>query len=173
MRNLFILFSLVLSLISPASYADAIHAKVQLMGIELIKASEKHGDELYMTITSYPSTGQPSHVFYPEPPLYWPSKYLEKLEASQIWEKDLQPGDGITLVFSLIERDVPPWNTDDLIGEVKLKLRNESGKLSSEWSIPTRSKVGEIETGDADPDNLVANLHGDGGHYKLHLKLEK
>lgn len=162
------LFILGLSL--SIAYATPVHPKIKLMSLKTIKQSEKGGDELYLAITVYPSKGRPSQTYFPKQPLYWPSKHIDRIKPTSIWDKRLFDGDGATVIIALIERDTPPWNIDDLVGEVQLKLRNNAKGLDSQWTVLTRGAEGKLS---GDGNEHVADLKGPGGHYQLTLKLEQ
>src|SRR5690606_15255973 len=111
---------------------------------------------------------KPRHYEVPEFPLHWLSKYVDKLSNVLLWEKVVEDEQGVSIVLSLIERDAPPWNLDDLIGSVKLKLKNEKGKLTKEWSIPNKNVTHRL----SDDDNVFI-LTGDGGEYHIALEVKK
>jgi hypothetical protein len=163
---------LSLSLITGVVQAAVLHPQVNLIGIEAVAPSEKSGDELYLAVTVYPTKGKPEHYYHPRRPLYWPSQYLERITKLALWNRELKVGESVTVLFSLIERDAPPWDADDLIGEVELQLQNTETGLNSEWSVLTRGANGKIHTHNNKADQRVATLHGQGGHYKLFLQLQ-
>lgn len=115
-----------------AALAGAINVGLSIDQIELFELSEKRGDELYFTVTEYTKEAS-DHWTVPRLPLYWRSKHLEEVKDVSLWQKQLEEGKSVQLILSLVERDVPPWDVDDLIGTVKLTMHNEKGKLQQSW----------------------------------------
>ena len=107
---------------------NAIHVALYLENVTAIKSSEEV-DELYMAVTTYPSSGRPSHKQIPEFPRYWLSSHLGHVKDVQLWKGSLKPSESVNIHLSLIERDVPPFNVDDLVGTVILKILNSKGKI--------------------------------------------
>lgn len=138
-----------------------------LEDIEVVKSSGQFsGDEIYVNITEYSSVDKPSMHRVPEYPSHWLSKYIDKVKDIVLWQKPIQDGESVELIISVVESDAPPWDVDDLIGSVKLKVYIEKGKLEQEWSIPNKSIVkSEAERGHF-------TLTGDGAEYKISLKLK-
>lgn len=117
--------------VSPA----VIHPSISLSSLKAIKTQESNGDELYLTVTEYPSVGQSSHKQFPQYPEYWPSAKLSQVSNVPLWNKELKSGESVILIISLIEQDVPPFNPDDLIGTVRVTMKNNNGKLESSWVV--------------------------------------
>ena len=116
-------FILALGLMSLATvtYAKDITSTLYLNNIQANKTVEKQGDELYFAVTEFPSAGRGKHVLIPAYPMHLKSKHLDKVKSLKLWQKALQPGQSAEVIVALIEHDVPPWNTDDLIGNFKLR----------------------------------------------------
>lgn len=142
------------------------HIELKLEGIEKIHAQESHGDELYFSITEYSSSEAARHYQVPDFPTHWLSDYLGSVKNIVLWKRDLNEGESVSLIISLVERDVPPWNVDDLLGSVKLKVKREKNRLLKEWSIPNQSNTKKL----MDHMNAFV-LTGDEGEYHLLLKL--
>lgn len=158
-------------LISITSFAASQTVAVQLNSIKAIDTQDRSVDEVYLDITEYPSKGLPSNTRVPRYPMYWPSSHLEKITNIEVWKKALAQGESVTLLIALIDQDAPPWNTDDLIGEVKLQLKNENGSITSKWSVPNREQVTPTEKVKA---NGVAQfeLNGDSVHYQVSFSIK-
>jgi len=151
-----------------ATEQDKLNLIVKLESIEKINPQEERGDELYFSVTEYSSTKSSDHYQVPDFPTHWLSDYLEQVKNVNLWEKELQNDEAIQLIISLVERDVPPWNVDDLIGTVKLKLKWENTLLSKEWSSPNQENTARV------PDTMNAfKLTGDEGQYRIVLKVEE
>lgn len=173
MKKSILFLLLVMSMVINFASAATLHPKVKLLGIKAIKQSEEAGDELYLAITVYPSRGKPKHYYYPKRPLHWPSAHVDKIKPTHIWDKRLKQGDSVTVIIALIERDVPPWNMDDLVGEVELQMKNTNEGLVSRWSVLSRGAKGEINDIGGDHTKQAAVLNGRGGKYRVMLGLEK
>ena len=155
------------TLLSGAALAQDLQVSVKLSQIERVRAQEKSGDELYFSVTEYPSKGRPHNDVVPEYPLHWLSDHLKELKDVVLWEKLVKEGEGSSVILSLIEQDAPPWDMDELIGTVKLNLKNEKGKLKKEWTIPNRA--------DTEPVKAHENeflLMGSGAEYHVVLKVK-
>ncbi len=156
-----------------ASYAGnkTVSPQVDLLSITAHRIGEKTGDELYMTITTYPSEGKPSHYRIPKFPSHWMADKLGQINDIKLWKESIKPDQAVTIVFSLIEQDVPPWNTDDLIGTIQLHLKNVNGQIESKWHVvnflapPT---IVHTKQGTAEKFDLVS----EDGHYAVYLLMK-
>jgi len=178
MKAFVLLTSLWLALV-PAAFAKKaqngvkpVHATVKLVAIKALKTMENEGDELYFSVLKFPSEGRPSVDKIPEHPKYWPSEHLDKVINVTLWNNKLKKDEAITLVFALVDQDTPPWNTDDIVGSVRLQLKNANGKLEASWSVPNR----------AEPPVIVNTKYGEAkrfslmnkdAHYELFFTLEE
>lgn len=137
-----------------------------LESIDIIKnASQFFGDQIYVNVTEYSSVDKPAMYRVPEYPSHWLSKYIDKVQNVVLWQKPILDGESVELIISVVESDAPPWDVDDLVGSVKLKVYIEKGKLEQEWSVPNKSIVKQ--------EGLKGSfvLTGDGAEYKISLKL--
>tara|TARA_R110002110_G_scaffold115322_2_gene286022 strand:+ start:5152 stop:5718 length:567 start_codon:yes stop_codon:yes gene_type:complete len=151
-----------------AAEQDKLNVVVKLDSIKKTQAQEESGDELYFSITEYSSTKTSDHYQVPDFPTHWLSSYLDQVKNVNLWEKELQPNEAVQLIISLVERDVPPWNVDDLIGSLKLKVKWENNQLTKEWSIPNQDNTAR------EPDTTnTFKLTGDEAQYKITLKVEE
>lgn len=160
------LVCLLFSMVAFAQPEPSRPLTLQLTTIEKIHATENQGDELYFSVTEYSSLDRPTHYEVPSFPTHWLSDHLENVKDVTLWSKRLKEGEGITLLVSLIERDAPPWNVDDLIGSIKVKLFQKDGKIEQKMSIPNRSNTQPM---DDLHDGFV--LSGDEGEYHLLFKI--
>jgi hypothetical protein len=116
--------------------AQDIKVAVKLAKMEAKKTNEKDGDELYFSIVEYSSRAAPTLDRIPMFPTNWLSKNLDNLQDVILWQGTLSTSQSVLLVLSLIEQDVPPWDNDDHIGSVQVKLANKDDKLQVEWGQP-------------------------------------
>jgi hypothetical protein len=154
-----------------AANNNIIDSSIDLTAIKAIKTTEKHGDELYFDVLVYSSNSKPKHYRIPNHPFHWPSEITHKLSDLNLWQGKIKPNEAVTLIISLIEMDSPPWNTDDLIGSIRVRLKNDNGKLVTSWGMPNR----------VDPPTAVIGrngrvekfqLLGDNSNYELFLRLK-
>lgn len=171
MKRLILLFTSLLLVSTTFAASKSINPKVILKSMEAVKTIEKR-DELYLAVTEFPSEGLPSHYQLPKFPMFWPSDHLHKVANFKVWSRELKNGEGVTLILALIDKDAPPWNTDDLIGEVKLHLKNENGKLISSWSVPDRDEQPPVTSIEKSKDKQF-DLRGEGAHYKIRFVVKK
>lgn len=141
---------------------------VKLKSIEKIKAQEKGGDELHVSVTEFPKEGKPSHYQIPNFPSHWLSPYLYNVKNLTLWQKNMKSCTDVKVVFSLVEEDLAPWNTDDLLGAVTLDLKCEQGKMVSSWSIPNNNITEKVEK---KPGEFV--FKGEKAEYNLNFQVEK
>lgn len=160
--------TLVALFLSTSVCAQEVNLAVTLSKLDAVRTSEKRGDELYVSITEYNSSTSPINYRIPEFPLHWKSNGSKEITNALLWANTFKEGEGASVIFSLIEQDTPPWNLDDLIGTIKLKVRNEKGKLKSEWVIPHQAGYQVI------PEHQNAFiLKGNNVEYYMVLKLEE
>ncbi len=165
----FLLLSCAALLVNLTAIAKPSKFEVILGSIEQVKTTENMGDELYIGITEYYSDGNSEYRRIPEYPIRWTSKSLRALKNISLWSGELEDGETVELVFSLIEMDVAPWNIDDLIGTVKLKIKNENGKVRSDWVNGNRI----VPLHSFKKIDKEFFLDGDGGLYNLAMHLVK
>ena len=169
----FMLFALVFVMSLPvwAKNSQSLHPAIHLVNISAITTTERGGDELYMSVTAYPSSGKPSHYVIPNPPLHWFSDELGQISKLKLWDGKIAQGEAVTLIFSLIEMDVPPWNTDDLVGTIRVHIKNDAGQLTSSWSMPNRSDVPiAVRTAEGTVEKFEL-WDDEGGRYQLSMSL--
>jgi len=158
-------------LASPFALAEDLSVSIRMLSLKVVQMGEQHGDEVYIMITEYPTKGKAHTYHIPTHPLYWPAEHLEKINNIKLWEGQLSKGIASTIVFSFLEKDAPPWNTDDLIGEVKVHVKNVDGKLESKWVLPGRTDTPTLvpsKYGEAQKIELL----GEHGHYEVYLLLK-
>ncbi len=137
--------ALLVVLLTQPIFAKDVQLSVLLSKLEAIRTTEKGGDELYFSVTEYSTKERPRNYLIPEYPMHWLSANLKDIKNVSLWDKIIKEGEGISVIFSLIEQESPPWFLDELIGTVKLKIRNEKGALKSEWIIPNQKDTQAVK----------------------------
>ena len=165
MYKLKVLLILITSLCCSYIYAKDLKVNVQLKKIVVEALSEKHGDELYFSVTKYSNKKESTQKRIPMFPTHWLSKNLDTIKNIKLWEDTIQKDEAVQLIISLIEHDSPPWDLDDHIGSVKVTLVNKKGKLKIDWSIPNLSDQTEVTKLKKNSPSFI--LKGDGGRYKV------
>lgn len=147
-----------------------LHVTVKLLKIQAMKNVEKSGDEVYFSISEYMVKKEPILTRVPIFPLYWKSKDLSMIQDVVLWSGDIKIDHSASVVLTVMEQDLPPFNPDDLIGSVQVKLKNNKGKIASEWSIPKYRDQPKIEQ----PDSKVPKffMYGDGSKYAVVFSVE-
>lgn len=159
-----------LGICSLAAFADSprLRPTVVLQDMQVLGHNEKDGDELYIAVTTYRNNGKTEHYRRPEYPLYWHSKHLQEVHHATLWQADLADGEAVTVIFSLIEADAPPWDTDDLLGTVHLHVENKAGYLVSEWKSKEHAYLGTYSN---HGKTQHFALHSEEGDYRLSLTI--
>ncbi|MDF2866781.1 MAG: hypothetical protein K0S11_251 [Gammaproteobacteria bacterium] len=137
--------------------------------IRVVKQQERRGDELYFDIAEYTKDGLQQFYRVPEKPIHLLSSHLDKIKDFKLWHNTLKDGESAQVVVSFIEEDYSPWDLDDLIGVVKLRIKNEGGKLIAHWSMPNTTNKGLLLNQDNKQHRFV--LTGSSANYQLDLQL--
>ena len=127
------------------THQPPIKLTVKLTSIKIEKTSDRTQDKIYFAITEYSNTGRSRESRIPFQPEYWLSQNIKQVKDLVLWQGDIQQGEEVKLVLSLLEQDIPPWNPDDLIGSAELVVKNEKGTLHTEWKIPAYEEIIETE----------------------------
>lgn len=150
-----------LAFFATSGYAKSLDVSLYLNKIQARIQNEKKNDEIYFSIIEYTSAHNASkyytmpysshkhrHFSSPHtsntghPIFHWNSSDFHKLNNIRIWSQKLAPGQGVELYLSVVEHDTPPWDLDDSIGAIKIKLLNRQGKLLSRWSYLGGAQAG-------------------------------
>jgi len=169
-KLLALLSALVLTFASFSAISKDSKVLVKLTKIESIKTTEKRGDELYFSISEYYNNEAPKLFRIPMFPLHWLSKELPSLKDIKLWEGSIANNQSVLLVLSLLEQDLEPWNSDDHIGSVQIKIINTKGKITTKWGQP--KFVDQPEVQQPNPKVPAYIMLGDGGKYKVSFKVE-
>lgn len=137
---------------------------IQLDSIAPLKKIAKSGNEIYVSISEFNSNGKNRYYTIPQSPVYWPQKSMDQISHFQLWQGKLPTGGATEVIISLIEKDTPPWNLDDLISVVKVKMINQAGKINYEWY-----QDGKLIS--KEKSNVKVLLKASNGGYEANLSL--
>ena len=115
-------------------------------------------------MSEFNSNGKNRYYTIPQSPVYWPDKSVNQISNFQLWQGKLPAKGATEVIISLIEQDTPPWNLDDLIGVIKIKMMNDAGQLRYEW-YQDGKLIGRQK------DKISIHLMGQEGIYKANLSL--
>ncbi len=160
-------FLIAIGVFASQSFAQNEQIAVKLKSLEMIKQQEMAGDELYISVTEFPTVGSPYHYQVPAFPTHWLSKYLSNVKDVVIWKKNLNQCEPIDLLITLVEEDFEPWNMDDSLGSVQLKVQCVNGKAVEQWTIPDSKNTAKDSK-----DNNAFSFTGEGVNYKATFTLE-
>jgi hypothetical protein len=153
------------SILCAAVATNQIKPSIVVNHIKAIKSTENLRDELYFDISVYRAK-QPTQYFrIPEKPFHWVSDRLDEVSGLQVWSQPIKAGETVTVIISLIEMDALHLNPDDLIGLMRVKLKNDNGVLQAHWDMPNQTK---------DHNKIQKfELSGDNSRYEVDLSLKK
>jgi hypothetical protein len=139
--------------------------QVKLQSIQKIHTQEANGDELYFSVTEFPAKERGTHYQVPTYPTHWLSQYVDKIKNVVLWQKTITGCQDVTVLISLVEEDIPPWNVDDLLGSVELKIKCKEGKFTTQWVIPNTGITSKIR-------NDAFSFTGSNAEYHAVFRLE-
>lgn len=161
--------TIFICLCSASAFAKTRMVEVKLLDIETKKLTERTGDELYFTITEYPSKGNPKILRIPMFPLHWLSRDLNVIHNVLLWKGTIADESSVLLILSLLEQDLPLLGVDDHLGSVQVKIANTKNKLTTTWGQPNFVDQPKVEqTRSNTPDYL---LFGGDGEYVVKFKI--
>lgn len=154
---------------STSAFAKAHNVTVKLTDIEAVKVKEKHGDEIYFSITQYSNRTDPTILRVPMSPMHWSIADLSKVRDVILWQGKVEDDQSVLLILSLLEQDLPPWNSDEHIGSAELKILNKQGQISTTWGQPDFKDQPQVkQTGTKDPKY---RMFGNNSEYVVQFKV--
>ncbi len=162
------------SLFSSVVMAANTNLKPQLIldHLNIIHAQEMDGDELYFDISVYQANKPVHYLRVPEKPIHWSSKLINKISNVTLWSEPLKPGESVNVIVSLMESDEAFYNPDDVIGLVRVNIKNVKGTLKANWTMPNRSD-GPVKMAAQRRGSHKFDLQGKGAQYDVYLSLTK
>lgn len=130
------LTSLIFFGFQSSAHATDIYPTLMVVNLKAKPSKNKVDHQLYLRVGEYNSNGITRTFTVPHLKLNWPDHPINQVDNLQIWGGALSNNQATSLVVSVMEHNAPPWRTDNLIGVLNLKLRNEQGKLLTRWTIP-------------------------------------
>ncbi|MBI2785884.1 MAG: hypothetical protein HYX60_06110 [Legionella longbeachae] len=137
--------------------------------IKVVKAGELLGDNLYFDISVLRVNQPTQYIRIPEFPLRWPSSKINALKPNTLWSEPIETGKTVILLVSLMDQD-SKINPDDVIGLIRIELKNEKGDLHALWSMPNQESAPVIGTIRTIQKFELSNVHG---HYEVYLSIDK
>ncbi len=134
----------------------------------MIKEGEWLGDDLYFDISVLRSKKPTQYIRIPEFPFHLPSSKINTLKSTRLWSEPIKSGEKVILIVSMMDQDSKPLNPDDVIGLIRVELKNEKGSLHLKWSMPNQK---------SEPVNWAINtpqkflLSNANGQYELYLSV--
>lgn len=161
------LISFSLFFLSSICWAHGV--KLYVDNLDILEHSERFGDEVFLHVLE--SDGeQVKETYFPQYPFYFRDGHLENFQSTMIWERDIAPGQVVKLFVSFIEKDAPPWNIDDLIGQIDLTLQGTQVGIDPSWSLAEpQEKSAVLSQSDR---AMSLELSNNNGRYLLDLSLE-
>ncbi len=165
---------------SSVGYSQTIKPELILNQITLKHPQEKDGDELYLTLSARVAKKPTEYFRIPEKPMHWLSRQIGLVKDVNLWSDSIADGQSVTLIIELNEQDALPLNPDDLLGIVRVKLKNEKGVLQFNWDIPNspaahfpEKRSGELITPIKEPGSIERfDFESDGAKYEVYLSLK-
>lgn len=164
------LICLPLIFASSIGLAKDLEVSINLLTIEALKTSERLGDEVYFSVTEYSSKSTPKLFRVPMFPLHWLSRELPQVKNVNLWTGELKEEESVLLILSLIEQDLEPWNVDDHLGSVQVKLANKKGKIVAQWGQPKFSDQPKVEQPDTKVPKFI--MFGEASKYVTVFQVE-
>ncbi|MGM9455282.1 hypothetical protein ACTAZI_18335 [Legionella bozemanae] len=137
--------------------------------IKVVREGEWLGDNLYFDISVLRLNQQTQYIRIPEFPLRWPSSKINVLKSKKLWSESIASGERIILIVSLMDQD-SKINPDDVIGVIRIELKNENGDLYARWRMPNQESAPKIGTIKKIQKFEFSNDHG---HYEVYLSIDK
>lgn len=120
---------------------ENIEVVLNLEAIKAAKLTEKGGDEIYFDVLAFGKGFHPAHRQVPPYPHHWPDFVLDKVKNVTLWKGHVKKKAEVKLIVSLLEKDVPPWNTNDLLGTFEITLQQDKRHLVISYSEPGNPKT--------------------------------
>lgn len=161
----------------------SIKPELVLDKIRLVKTQERDGDELYFTLSARVGNKPTKYIRIPVKPEHWLSGKISTVKKVHLWSEPLVDGQSVTVIVELNEQDSGgPLDPDDLLGVMRVKLKNEHGELRVLWDIPNQTgenaaKKTAGETADThavEPHHTHKfDLQNNEAHYEVHMSMSK
>jgi hypothetical protein len=160
----------------------AVKPELVLNRIKVVKEQDRNGDELYLTLSARVAGESTEYMRIPAKPDHWLSRQIDLVTNVSLWSEPIADGQSITLVIELNEQDAEPLNPDDLLGIMRVQLKNEKGSLTVHWDIPNRTGIdapkklaGQVADTFSQESGKIEkfDLDNDGAHYEVYLSVKK
>lgn len=163
-----LMLSSIIAVSTPALAEGVDQISVSLKRLQQVLQQEKAGDELYISVTEFTENERPKFYQIPRFPAHWTSENIGSIKDVVLWKKAMKTCTPTRVIFSLVEEDLPPWNTNDLVGSMQLEVSCEKGKMKTSWHIPNAANTAVI----ADK-NHAFEFTGNRANYRAYLNVIK
>ncbi|WP_133128258.1 hypothetical protein [Legionella nagasakiensis] len=153
-----------------AANHQTIQPNLNLKQIKVIKEGEWLGDNLYFDISVLKANQPTKYLRVPKFPLRWPSAKIDSLKPITLWSEPIKNREKVSLIVSLVDQDSKPMNPDDVIGLIRVELKNENGNLQARWSMPNQKWTPVVSGVNSMQKFDLSNVNG---HYEVFLSLDK
>lgn len=176
-----VLGGLLLFMTVPASKvvsrASDVTPELVLDKVKVISTQEKHGDELYITLSVRDPQTPTQYFRIPEAPDHWLSEKIDEIKHVNLWSKPIASGQSVIVLVELNEQDATPLDPDDLIGVIRVRLLNDNGTLKVRWELPNqKASVGaQTNAVGVSKSGLQEKfvLENQGGQYEMYLSVKQ
>ena len=160
----------------------AVKPELVLNQIKVMKEQEGDGDELYLTLSARVAGESTEYMRIPAKPGHWLSQQIDLVKNVSLWSEPLAEGQSVTVKIELNEGDAAPLNAEDLLGIMRVQLKNEKGSLTVHWDITNRTGIDApkkraglvAETLSQESGKVQKfDMDNDGAHYEVYLSVKQ
>lgn len=145
--------------------------KLILNRLKVEQTQDVNRDEIYVDLSVFKPNSKKEYFRIPKAPYHWNSDRIDNVKLVELWSETLKEGETINIIISFIDEDARPLNPDDLIGSIRLRIRNVNGKLHSKWSVPNRADGPDVVEGKAGQVQKFS-LYDRKARYEVYLSLK-
>lgn len=163
-----------LMMIGLPAYATTVYAVVHLQDLAQVKPHQKCGEELYINVEDVSSKKAKKTNAASSLPLYWRLSKNNCIKNITLWQGKLTEGELVKINFTVLERDLPPYEPNDQVGSMVLTLKNVDGVLKSHWvNGPNTKNTVQANASAEDHVTTKFSMSGSGEVYEMVLKVKR
>ncbi len=162
--------------------AYQVNPELILKQLTVLKEQEFGGDEIYITLNVRRSGFPVEYIRIPQRPDHWLSRQIDLVKDIHLWSAPVIDGETVTIMVELNEQNMEPMNPDDLLGMMRVKIKNEKGKLDVHWDVPNQwGNEHSKKLADSGAETKVRvsshvekfDFQNEDAHYEMYLMLKK